>query len=102
MDIRAGEVVVFDKAYVDFSHLHTLTQRDVFWVTRAKDNLAYEIVGQQTLPSGPVLLDALGACRTLKHCAAGAEFQIRHPPLPFSEFCGLRRKYRKRKLETII
>jgi hypothetical protein len=59
MDIRAGEVVVFDKAYVDFSHLHTLTQRDVFWVTRAKDNLAYEIVGQQTLPSGPVLLSAL-------------------------------------------
>ena len=65
-DIRAGEVVVFDKAYVDFSHLHTLTQRDVFWVTRAKDNMAaYEIVGQQTLPSGPVLLDALAWISTL-------------------------------------
>lgn len=57
-DIRAGEIVVFDKAYVDFSHLHSLTQREVFWVTRAKDNMAYEIVGQQTTPSGPILLDA--------------------------------------------
>jgi hypothetical protein len=57
-DIRAGEVVVFDKAYVDFTHLHKLTKREVFWVTRAKDNTACEIVGQQTLPSGPILLDA--------------------------------------------
>lgn len=57
-DIRAGEIVVFDKAYVDFSHLHALTQRQVFWVTRAKNNMAYEIVGQQTSPSGPILLDA--------------------------------------------
>ena len=43
-DIRAGEVVVFDKAYVDFSHLHSLSRRDIFWVTRAKDNMAYENV----------------------------------------------------------
>jgi len=57
-DIRAGEVVVFDKAYIDFVHLHNLSRRDIFWVTRAKDNMAYEIVGQQTAPSGPILLDA--------------------------------------------
>ena len=57
-DIRAGEVVVFDKAYVDFAHLYRLSKRDVFWVTRAKDNMAYEIVGQRTAPSGPILLDA--------------------------------------------
>ena len=57
-EIRAGEIVVFDKAYVDFDHLYALTKRDVFWVTRAKGNMAYEIVGQQTAPSGPVLLDA--------------------------------------------
>ena len=40
------EIVVFDKAYVDFNHLHILHERGVFWVTRAKDNMAYEIVGQ--------------------------------------------------------
>ena len=42
--IREGEIVVFDKAYVDFSHLFHLDQRGVWWVTRAKDNMAYRCV----------------------------------------------------------
>jgi IS4 transposase len=37
--IKAGEIVIFDKAYVDFSHLADLSMREVFWVTRAKENL---------------------------------------------------------------
>jgi DDE family transposase/uncharacterized protein DUF4372 len=37
--VRAGEIVIFDKAYVDFTHLADLSMREVFWVTRAKDNL---------------------------------------------------------------
>ena len=41
--IKAGEIVVFDKAYCDFKHLATLNERGVFWVTRAKDNIKYEI-----------------------------------------------------------
>ena len=45
--IRAGEIVVFDKAYVDFAHLHHLHHRGVIWVTRAKDNMCFDIVGQQ-------------------------------------------------------
>ena len=36
-----GEIAVFDKAYVDFTHLWDLTVRGVFWVTRAKDNMKY-------------------------------------------------------------
>jgi hypothetical protein len=42
--IRAGEIVVFDKAYVDFSHLWDLLVRGVFWVTRAKDDLTYRVI----------------------------------------------------------
>jgi hypothetical protein len=57
-DVRAGEIVIFDKAYVDFEHLNRLTERGVFWVTRAKDNMAYEIVGQHTCPKHNILLDA--------------------------------------------
>lgn len=45
--IRAGEIVVFDKAYVDFAHLHHLHQRGVIWVTRAKDNMCFDVMGQQ-------------------------------------------------------
>lgn len=43
-DIRSGEIVVFDKAYVDFHHLNELTVRGVFWVSRAKDNMSYSVV----------------------------------------------------------
>ena len=42
--IRAGEIVIFDKAYVDFTHLADLSARNVFWVTRAKDNLRGRVV----------------------------------------------------------
>lgn len=37
--LKAGEIVIFDKAYVGLEHLWKLTQRGVFWVTRAKENL---------------------------------------------------------------
>ena len=33
--IRAGEIVVFDKAYVDFEHLCHLHRKGVVWVTRS-------------------------------------------------------------------
>ena len=55
--VSSGEIVVFDKAYVDFKHLHTLTNRGVFWVTRAKDNMNYEIVGQHSEPRDNILRD---------------------------------------------
>jgi hypothetical protein len=42
--IGRGEIVVFDKAYVDFTHLFDLMQRGVFWVTRAKDNMSARCV----------------------------------------------------------
>jgi len=41
--IKAGEIVIFDKAYVDFAHLADLCMRLIFWVTRAKDNLSYRV-----------------------------------------------------------
>jgi len=42
--VRAGEIVIFDKAYMDFAHLADLAMREVFWVSRAKDNLEYRVV----------------------------------------------------------
>src|SRR5262245_1650494 len=42
--IRAGEIVIFDKAYLDFGHLHQLNERGVFWVTRAKDDLRARMI----------------------------------------------------------
>lgn len=45
--LKAGEIAVFDKAYVDFKHLYHLDQRQIFWVTRSKGNMQYEVMGQQ-------------------------------------------------------
>jgi hypothetical protein len=56
--IRPGEIVLFDKAYVDFAHLHDLHERDVFWVTRAKDNLQFKVVKKRIKkPEGKILRD---------------------------------------------
>ncbi len=56
--IRAGEIVLFDKAYVDFAHLHDLNERGAFWVTRAKDNLAFRVVTRRLKkPAGKILRD---------------------------------------------
>ena len=42
--LRDGEIVVFDKAYVDFAHLGSLDERGVCWVTRAKSNMLYHVI----------------------------------------------------------
>ena len=42
--IQAGEIVLFDNAYIDFSHLADLSLRQIFWGTRAKDNMKFKVV----------------------------------------------------------
>jgi hypothetical protein len=42
--VQSGEIALFDKGYVDFGHLRDLDERGVFWVTRAKENLAYDVL----------------------------------------------------------
>jgi hypothetical protein len=46
--VQSGEIVLFDRGYVDFEHLRELGQRQVNWVSRAKDNMSYVVA--QTLP----------------------------------------------------
>lgn len=55
--LKDGEIVVFDKAYVDFDHLFELNERGVTWVTRGKSNMRYVSMGQHSAPSGPILKD---------------------------------------------
>jgi hypothetical protein len=57
--IRSGEVVIFDKAYLDFSHLFDLLERGVFWVTRAKENLAYQVIGKLPVAGAHIVRDEL-------------------------------------------
>jgi hypothetical protein len=57
--LKTGEIAVFDKGYIDFEHLNNLHQRGVFWVTRAKDSMAYTTVRTLHEPSDNVLRDVV-------------------------------------------
>lgn len=52
----AGEIAIFDKAYVHFANLFGLDRRGVFWVTRAKDNMRYHVCKKRKV-SGNILRD---------------------------------------------
>jgi Transposase DDE domain/Domain of unknown function (DUF4372) len=54
--LESGEIAIFDKAYVDFAHLHDLDGRGVLWVTRAKDNFKYRAVRNLPVPAGGRIL----------------------------------------------
>lgn len=56
--VQSGEIVLFDRGYVDFGHLRNLDQRGVFWVTRAKENMAYTVAKRLLKkPEGKILAD---------------------------------------------
>ncbi len=58
--LRAGEIVLFDRAYVDFAHLLDLTQRGAFWIMRAKENHQFQVVKKLLRQSaGKILRDDL-------------------------------------------
>jgi hypothetical protein len=55
--LKEGEIVVWDKAYNDFGHLYDLTRRGIFWVNRAKDNMTYKVVRENSSPKGNIISD---------------------------------------------
>ena len=65
--LESGEVVLFDKAYVDYEHLRDLDARGVQWVTRAKENFQYRAVRNLPLPAdGRILKDQIVALKGAK------------------------------------
>src|SRR5512133_465952 len=63
-ELKAGEIAIFDKAFLAFKHLWQLTERGVFWVTRSKDNLDFRVVNRGLRRAqGNILRDDLIALR---------------------------------------
>lgn len=58
-NIAPGEIVVFDKAYVDFEHLFDLDHRGVWWVTRAKDNMVFRVIKNHTKGHENIIKDQI-------------------------------------------
>jgi len=58
LEFAPGTVVAMDRAYVDYEMFDRWTNKGVWFVTRAKDNMNYRDVKNCTLPSrGSVLTD---------------------------------------------
>ena len=55
-DMKGGDILLADRAYVDCLFLHNLTARDVFWVLRQKVNMLYEVVERREA-SGNIISD---------------------------------------------
>ena len=69
--IQAGEIVVFDKAYIDFEHLQDLKERGVSWVTRAKNNMKFHVKRRRLKkPAGNILRDDIIVLQCPKSKAA--------------------------------
>ena len=50
LPVSSDSIIVVDKAYIDFEWLFSLSQRKVFFVTQAKHNFNYTIIGQHLPP----------------------------------------------------
>jgi len=62
--VREGEIVLFDKAYIDLAHLLDLHDRGVYWVTRAKDNMSYRVLERRAVTKGgKIICDQVIALR---------------------------------------
>ena len=55
--LQEGEVAIFDKAYLDFDHLHDLNQRGVWWVSRAKEYLTIDVVERRAARDPRIMAD---------------------------------------------
>ncbi len=55
--LKDGEIVLFDRAYIDYAHLYDLANRGVQWVSRAKKSMVYKVIESKTSCSEKILED---------------------------------------------
>ena len=62
MSFAPGTMLVFDRGYADYQWWRSLTQQQVWWVSRLKDNADYAVMEQRAVPEkGNVLKDEVVA-----------------------------------------
>lgn len=54
--LKSGEIVIFDRGYVDFDHFKDLSARGVIWVTRAKEGMRYDLLESKPVEKGGKIL----------------------------------------------
>jgi hypothetical protein len=58
MYFKPDDLLIFDRAYLDYAWLHRLHQGGVWFVIHLKTNSCYEVI-QSRAASGPVLADQI-------------------------------------------
>ena len=56
---KAGDVVVFDRGFLDFGFLNSLDNKGVFYVTRFKSNSAYKVIERKEKTNKNILADQI-------------------------------------------
>jgi hypothetical protein len=51
LPLMPDSIVVMDRGYIDFEFLYNLHQKGVFFVTRTKKNMVYNLIGQHETPN---------------------------------------------------
>jgi len=49
-ELSPDSILLIDRAYIDFKWLYSLTLNKLFFVTKAKRNMNYKVIGQQNVP----------------------------------------------------
>ena len=49
-ELSPDSILLIDRAYIDFKWLYSLTLNKLFFVTKAKRNMNYKVIGQQDVP----------------------------------------------------
>ena len=49
---QAGTILLFDRGFIDFSWFHRLSQQGVWFITRVKTDMSYEIVETRKIENG--------------------------------------------------
>ena len=52
LSLPKGSIVAIDRGYIDYSLFHQWTQDGVYFVTRVKSNMAYDVVAEYEVPAG--------------------------------------------------
>jgi len=56
LPLSSDSILAVDKAYIDFQWLYGLSTQRIYFVTRAKDNMKYRVVGQHQEPKNKAVI----------------------------------------------
>ena len=50
LSLEAGDMICFDKAYIDYTQFYDWSQQGIYLVTRMKENAVYEVISELDIP----------------------------------------------------